>query len=243
MPETSATFPNPPAATIALRSHSMRELSTTNSGEVKQLSPQRIVATADARQATIALMAIDDGNGNDLFIDDTLDGLLARLGISSQELAERSGVAYSHVRNLAQGQKPLTMKIAIKLARGAGMTLAQFLGQAPDRPTTVGVLALQGELMSETHPATASGHYSVVDPFPGLADAGAIIQVVSHSEWVTGRHLAVRYADGRVRIRQAVEQDGRRYLRDGLGDLIQMDGARHEVIGRVTRVIRDLEDS
>lgn len=238
MPVSAATFAKPPAPTIALRSHSMPVLSATNSYAVKRSLSGRIVATSDSVSGIDSRMADDD---TDLFIDDTLDAMLARSGVTSQELADRSGVGYSHIRNLAQGQKPLTMKIALRLSRALGLTLAQFLGQAADRPTTVGVLALQGELMSETHTATVLGHYLVTEPFAGLAESGSIVQIHESPDWIAGRHLAIRYSDGRVRIRLAEEADGLRYLRDDLGDLIRFDAARHAVIGRVTRVIRELE--
>lgn len=203
------------------------------------MSPPRICATADPEPVTVWRMAGDDDF--DLYIGPHITSLVEASGLSWPDFATKSGVAYSHLRNVASDAKPLTMKVALRLALALGMTLGQVLGQSAERPIRSGSIGAQGEIMPDAS-ATMSGYFVLSESFPGLAEPGSLIQVIERDEWIVGRHLAIRFRDGRVRLREAVEHDGKRLLRDPIGDLVMYEPERHAVIGRVARVVRDLEE-
>lgn len=206
MPLTSATASNPPALSIALRSQSMRGLSARNSPEVKPHERKRIGGTGVPAMCTLAPMG---EHSHDIYIGAHLIAVLARLGVTPTELSERTGIAYSHISNITRDEKPLTMKIGNRIAQALGIPLAEVIGHAADKPIASGRITSAGELMSTDAdiPPAIPGLFLLDAVFPGLADAGSIVQILRSDDWIAGRHLAIRYADGRVRLRLAIDDD------------------------------------
>jgi transcriptional regulator with XRE-family HTH domain len=178
----------------------------------------------------------------DLYIGGHLDDLITASGMKDDEVAAKAGISYSHLRAVARGERPVTVKTAQRIAKALGVSLVIVLGEVAARPIPSGRILQSGELMSiEGQPPTIPGYFVADATIPGVCTPGALVQVLRSPQWITGRHLAIQYGDGRIRVRQAVERDGDRWLVDELGDEARYNEARHTVIGRVARTVNDFE--
>lgn len=118
----------------------MPGLSVANRLEVKRDHPRRIVV--EAWRGEDYAFGMDDDDG--VMVDGYLDELLTKAGLTRPQLAALSGVSYSHVANVANGTKPLTTKVGLKIAKALGLELAELMARKPAVPDASGTVDALG---------------------------------------------------------------------------------------------------
>lgn len=127
-----------------------------------------------------------------VFVGAYLNELMASLGLDRPQLSKLSGVSYSHLSNLVNDEKPLTAKVAIKLARPLGMDVAELLARHPVVPDTTGTVDAMG-LVSMTH---AKLHFIAAEAdIPGLCHKGSLLRFKRTKDWIPGAWQLVEVAE------------------------------------------------
>jgi XRE family transcriptional regulator, fatty acid utilization regulator len=67
------------------------------------------------------------------FDKDRLKTLRLKVGLSQNDLAEKSGVNVDNIQNAEQGRRVPRVEILLKLARALGVTVDELLGDQPPR--------------------------------------------------------------------------------------------------------------
>lgn len=121
-----------------------------------------------------------------------LEQLMAEAGIDRPQLAKLSGVSYSHLSNLVNGEKPLTAKVALKLAAPLGMDVAELLSKRPLVPHTTGTIDAFGVLSMKN----STIHFIEAEAaIAGLCQANSLLRFVQTTTWAPGSWQLVQVAN------------------------------------------------
>lgn len=132
---------------------------------------------------------MDDDDG--VMVDGYLDELLTKAGLTRPQLAALSGVSYSHVANVANGTKPLTTKVGLKIAKALGLELAELMARKPAVPDASGTVDALGIVSMHT---TALRFLKASNPIAGLCPKGSLLRFVAGDDWQPGAWQLVEVA-------------------------------------------------